>query len=143
MARRKRISLPALIGGAVFIGSATVLIGGLWGFGASVAAPDAPGVCYRMLAGRNDQPRFVEMARNVLNLESCAAHLERIFLQTGSRVDGAYQGRFIFIDSDAIKSGARLDGSRWRVFFGPQRAALDLRLKAGGQTPSIVMSPAH
>jgi hypothetical protein len=142
MARRK-IKLPTLIGGAVFLGAAAVLIGGLWGFGATTRAPEAPGVCHRMLTGAGGQPRFVVLAKDVLYLETCAAHLERIFLQVGGRVDGAYQGRFIFIDKEAVRSASSLEGSRWRVFFNPQRADLDRKLQQGGGTPRIVMTPAR
>ena len=52
-----------------------------------------------------------------------AAYLERIYLQKGGgEVAGAFQGRFIFVDDQAIRSASSLNGSRWRVFFDPQRA---------------------
>jgi len=106
-------------------------------------APEDPGVCWRMTGYAGGKPDFSRLAGDIANLETCAAHLERIHLIHGGEVAGAYQGRFIFIDSQAIRSASRLDGSRWRVFFDPQRADLDKKLRQGGRrVPHIAMMPA-
>jgi hypothetical protein len=107
-------------------------------------APRDPGVCWRMtMAGT--KPAYHRVAGNIANLETCSAYLEREFLIGHRPVDGAYQGRFIFIDGDAVRSAATLDGSRWRVFFDPQRAAVDKTLRSGGRTITITVatSPAR
>jgi hypothetical protein len=129
-----------LIGGVFAVVTVAAMGLAFWTGGAK-PAPEDPGVCWRYV-GQGTSARFDRVAPNVLNLESCAAYLERMHLQEGGDVVGAYQGRFIFIDDQAIKSASRLDGSRWRVFFDPQRAALDRRLRSGTAMPTIVTQPA-
>lgn len=92
-------------------------------------APSDAGVCWIL-----NQGRFAPLSRNVANLESCAAGLERIYLDRGTDVNGAFQGRFIFIDDDAIRSASAIDGARWRVFYGPQREGLDRRIREAVRT---------
>jgi hypothetical protein len=104
-------------------------------------APRDPGVCWRLTL-ENDKPAYHRIGADIANLETCAAYLERQFLIHGGEINGAFQGRFIFIDGDAIRSSVTLDGSRWRVFFGPQRIALDRKLKEGGKTLNVVTAPA-
>ena len=104
-------------------------------------APRDPGVCWR-LTMVGTKPDYHRVAANIANLETCAAYLEREHLVHGGEVNGAYQGRFIFIDSDAIRSAVTLDGSRWRVFMGPQRAAVDRKLREGGKTLNVFTGPA-
>lgn len=141
MARRRRITPTAWITGA--FGVVAVAAFALAFLGPKpTPAPDARGVCWRMLGGEQ-APRFVSIASDIANLETCAAHLERLYLQAGGEIAGAYQGRFIFIDSQAIRSGSSLEGSRWRIFFGPQREALDAKLRQGGETPRMVLMPAR
>jgi hypothetical protein len=120
--------------------SVASIAGAFWGTGSHPAPKDA-GVCWRMHM-RGETPRFDRLAGDILNLETCAAHLERIHLMRGGEVAGAYQGRFIFIDSQAIRSASSLEGSRWRVFFDPQRAALDQKLREGGSAPRVALMPA-
>jgi hypothetical protein len=94
-----------------------------------VEAPTEAQVCWRMdMAG--GKPRFTVLSRRVDNLESCAANLEGMHMDTGGPVRGAYQGRFIFVDADAIQSSPTLDGARWRIFWGPQREALRKKIIA-------------
>lgn len=92
-------------------------------------APDDLNVCWRLEtdAGR---VRFIPQSRRVENLESCAATLEGIYLDTGRPLRGAFQGRFIFIETEAIQSAETLDGSRWRIFYGDQRSGLDMKIRA-------------
>jgi hypothetical protein len=141
MAKRKIAPgtwLSAVFGVAILVGAVVVFTG----VGRSTPAPETKGVCYRML-GTKEAPRYVELARNVANLETCAAHLERLWLQSGIELAGAYQGRFLFVDSGAIRSATSLEGSRWQVFFGPQRAALDKTLRQGSATPTMFTMPAR
>jgi hypothetical protein len=140
MARRRRITpgvwITAVFALAGVIAAAVVFAG----WGRATPAPDARGVCWRMIPG-DGKPQFVQIAKNVANLETCGAHLERLYLQAGGEVSGAYQGRFIFVDSQAIRSATSLEGSRWQLFFGPQRAALDKKLREGGATPQMFLMP--
>jgi hypothetical protein len=105
-----------------------------------IPAPMDTGVCWRMtMAGT--KPKFARIASGLPNLETCAAYLERIHLTNGGPVDGAFQGRFIFIDDDAIRSASRLDGSRWQVFFASQRFLIDQKLREGGRTVNVFTAP--
>ena len=105
-----------------------------------VQAPRDPGVCWRMTT-ESGKLAYHRLGADIANLETCAAYLERQYLIHGGEVDGAFQGRFIFVDEDAIRSSVTLDGSRWRVFFGAQRAALDRKLREGGKTLNVVTTP--
>ena len=102
-------------------------------------APDDPGVCFRVddAAGKSS---FTALARGVENLETCAVLLEGVNLQGHPAPTGAYQGYFIFIGADAIRSAPSLHGMRYPVFQPPQRAAIDKDLRRmlkerGGQLP--------
>lgn len=95
-------------------------------------APEDPQVCWRMSGGAGGAPvRFTRFGEHVPGLESCAGRLEAEFLRGGARgeVNGAYQGRFIFIDREAVWSADTLHGGRWRVFYDPDRKTLDARLR--------------
>ena len=142
MAKRRRISagvwLSAVFGVAILVGGTMVASGAF----RLTEAPEDRGICFRMIGGEAGR-RYVQLAKNVANLETCAAHLERLHLQSGGDVAGAYQGRFIFVDEGAIRSATSLEGSRWQVFFGPQRLALDKRLREGSATPTMFTMPAR
>jgi hypothetical protein len=106
---------------------------------AGPSPPGDPGVCFRVdnVAGKS---AFVVLARGVDNLESCAAMLEGLRLQGHPAPVGAFQGYFIFVGDDAIRSSPSLHGMRYPVFQPPQRAAIDKDLKRmlkerGGQLP--------
>ena len=80
------------------------------------------------------------LARGVENLETCAVLLEGLSLQGHRAPTGAYQGYFIFVGDDAIRSSPSLHGMRYPVFQPPQRAAIDRDLRRmmaarGGQLP--------
>lgn len=107
---------------------------------AGPAAPEDPGVCFRVdsVAGKST---FTALARGVENLETCAVLLEGVNLQGHSAPIGAYQGYFIFIGADAIRSARSLGGMRYPVFQPPQRASIDKDLRRmmkerGGQLPN-------
>jgi hypothetical protein len=128
---------------SVFAVGAVVVVAAVFGgLGRGTHAPEDKGVCWRITSGASP-PQYAVLAKDVANLETCAAHLERIHLQTGGNVDGAYQGRFLFVDATAIRSATSLEGSRWQVFFAPQRAALDQKLSQGAGTPQLFTMPAR
>jgi len=103
------------------------------------AAPDDPGVCFRVDTARG-RTAFTQLAHGVETLETCAVLLEGLKLQGHSAPTGAYQGYFIFVDDEAIRSSPSLHGMRYPVFQPPQRATIDrdlLRMmkSRGGQLP--------
>jgi hypothetical protein len=109
---------------------------------AACAGPGAPqdrGVCWRV-DNPSGKTAFTPLARGVENLETCAVLLEGVNLQGHAAPIGAYQGYFIFVGSDAIRSSPSLHGMRYPVFQPPQRVSIDRDLKRmlkerGGQLP--------
>jgi hypothetical protein len=100
-------------------------------------APDDPGVCFR---ADGSPAKFTALAHGVENLESCAVLLEGLKLQGHPAPTGAFQGYYIFVGDDAIRSAPSLHGMRYPVFQPPQRAAIDRDLQRmlkerGGQLP--------
>jgi hypothetical protein len=73
-------------------------------------------------------------------LETCAVLLEGLSLQGHPAPTGAYQGYFIFVGADAIRSARSLGGMRYPVFQPPQRASIDkdlrrMMMERGGRLP--------
>lgn len=64
---------------------------------------------------------FRVIARDVPNLESCAAQLEGARMLEGRPTTGAYNGHFIFATEDQITAAKSLDGGRIRVFEAEDR----------------------
>lgn len=106
---------------------------------AGPAAPEDPGVCFRVdsVAGKSAN---TVIARGVENLETCAVLLEGVNLQGHPAPTGAFQGYFIFIGDDGIRSARSLKGMRYPIFQPPQRASIDKDLRRmmksrGGKLP--------
>jgi len=118
---------------------AIALAAGLWNSG-SPPAPMDKGVCWRV-DGQGKGVTFSVVAGKVSNFESCAVRLEAIYLRNSQPLIGAYQGRFIFVGPDAIDSAPHLDGSRWPVFFGPQRKQIDDIIRQGRGNSTVRLSP--
>jgi hypothetical protein len=95
-----------------------------------VTAPTRTGVCWRVAAGPDGEPHFRPFVTGIENLESCAARLEGLHLKTGEPVNGAFQGRFIFVTADAVTAGPRLTGQHYRVFDPAQREEIRRNLRA-------------
>lgn len=105
-----------------------------------LAAPDDTGVCFRV-DNAGGKTAFRQIAGGVQNLETCAVLLEGLKLQGHPAPTGAFQGYFIFVGDDAIRSSPSLHGMRYPVFQPPQRAAIDRDLERmmksrGGQLPN-------
>ena len=103
-------------------------------------APQEPGVCFRAQPGAAGKVSFAPLARDVGTLESCAVLLEALRLQGAPEVDGAYQGYFIFVGTDAMTSALHTGGVRYPIFQPPQRRAIDrdirrLLAERGGKMP--------
>jgi len=103
------------------------------------SAPQDAGVCFRV-DNASGKAAFTALARGVENLETCAVLLEGVNLQGHAAPTGAFQGYFIFVGDDAIRSAPSLHGMRYPVFQPPQRASIDRDLRRmmkerGGQLP--------
>lgn len=98
-------------------------------------APKEAMTCWRMTL-REGRAGFAPLSRRTENLESCAATLEVIWLESRRPVQGAYQGRFIFVGPEAVESAESLEGARWRIFWGAQRERIDKRILLARQRQS-------
>jgi len=73
--------------------------------------------------------RFVRLADHIANLEDCAVLLEALRLQGQGNTDGAFQGYYIYVGEDAIRSSSSPNRLGYPVFQPPQRATIDRDLR--------------
>lgn len=105
---------------ALGLGAAVLALGAC---DTAVKAPFDTGVCYYVVPSEDpkEPPKFNEVARDVPQLEYCAARLEEMRLRFlgmgGSNRDiiGSYQGQFIFIDRGGVWLSQTLDGGRFNA----------------------------
>lgn len=100
----------------------TVLAAAAALLGACTEAVEAPldrGVCYAVGTAPDGKIKFNVVARNMPNIEHCAAQLEGMrlrFLRMGGQtreISGAYQGNFIFLRRDGIFRAQRWEGNQY------------------------------
>jgi len=78
--------------------------------------PEDTGVCYFMASLAGSTAHYNIVARNVPDMEHCAAELEGMRLRFlglgGSRTEitGAYQGNFLFLRREGVFTSATYDG---------------------------------
>ncbi|HEX7761831.1 MAG TPA: hypothetical protein VF459_20150 [Caulobacteraceae bacterium] len=99
---------------------------------ACAGEPDAPtdvGVCWREVLDKAGKPHFEVIARNVANLDSCAAQIEGLHLQEQRDVVGAYQSFFITADDASVSSSSTQNGFRYPIFLPGQRETIDAGLR--------------
>jgi hypothetical protein len=84
-----------------------------------VQAPDEAGVCWHMVTLEDGKTRFNPLARNVRDIEHCAAALETMRLefnrlgQSNDEVVGGYQGNFVWLEREGVFISQTLNGSRF------------------------------
>lgn len=85
----------------------------------SVEAPFERGVCFVYEPGADGaEGTFNRLADNQTQLEQCAARLEEMrirFLRLGgsrNEIIGSYQGQFLFLDAEGVKTSQKFDGAR-------------------------------
>src|SRR3989338_7213838 len=102
--------------------AAAVLIAAAAGLGAceqEVQAPLDTGVCYAATQEASGEIKFNVVARNMPNIENCAAQLEGMrlrFLRMGGQnreISGAYQGNFLFLRSEGIFRAQHWNGNQY------------------------------
>ncbi len=85
----------------------------------TLEAPLDRGVCWHLVRGDDGKPKFNRLADHQGDLEHCAAQLEIMrlnFRALGagqSRVIGAYQGQFLFLDPRGVFTAQTIDGYRY------------------------------
>jgi len=81
--------------------------------------PGDVGVCYHLAAMVGGKPKFNVVARQVPDMEHCAAQLEAMrdrFLSLGGTnrdIVGAYQDNFLFLNDDGVFTSATYDGHQY------------------------------
>lgn len=81
--------------------------------------PFEAGVCFHVVANKDGSLRYNPVARNVPNMEECAATLEGMRIRfarmgkTSSSLTGSFQGSFIFIEKEGIYLGQTYEGARY------------------------------
>jgi hypothetical protein len=93
-------------------------------------APAATGICWRGPPAARGPADFRILARGVDSLDDCAAELEAIHLQGPPVVRGAFQGYYIRVDADGVRSSTTLSGFGYPVFQPSQRREIDKDLRA-------------
>lgn len=93
---------------------------GLAGCQKEIKPPFETGVCFHVATNKDGTLRYNPVARNVPNMEECAATLEGMrirFVRLGQSnsqgMVGAYQGSFLFIEKQGIFLGQTYDGPRF------------------------------
>jgi hypothetical protein len=83
-------------------------------------APFETGVCFQVATNKDGTLRYNPVARNVPQMELCAAELEGArlrFVRMGQSnslgMVGAYQGSFIFVEKEGIYVGQTYEGPRF------------------------------
>ena len=105
----KPAALVALLTAAVALGACEE----------AVEAPLDRGLCYAVGNSPDGKIKFNVVARNIPNIESCAAQLEGMrlrFLRLGGQnreLSGAYQGNFIFLRPEGIFRAQRWEGNQY------------------------------
>lgn len=105
----RSIAIVALIAAAALLGACEK----------EVEAPLDTGICYAATSGADGEVKFNVVARNVPNIENCAAQLEGMrlrFLRMGGQnheISGAYQGNFIFLRREGIFRAQRWEGNQY------------------------------
>ncbi len=110
-------------------GMAAILMTAMAACSSQPSAPSGAGLCWRMVEDV-DPPAFRIMARDVPNLESCAAQLEGARMMEGRPTTGAYNGHFIFATEEQITSAAAMNATRVRVFEAEDRRDIQNGLRA-------------
>jgi hypothetical protein len=102
--------------------SCAVLAALALGLAACHRAPQPPGdigVCYHLASVSGGAAKFNVVARNVPDMEHCAAALEGVRLRflslggTNEEIAGAYQGDFLFLSQQGVFTADSYDGPRY------------------------------
>ena len=112
-----------------WIGLAAAL--GLVGSCSPRAEPETPaaaateaGVCWRVRGGAREV-----LDRSIDNLPTCAQRLEAVRMMEGGAVEGAFEGRSIFVSEAEIVQTAGSGAKRYPVFTPGQRREMQAAIR--------------
>jgi hypothetical protein len=100
----------------ISLAAAICLLATLAGCEKQLEAPTDRGVCWHLVQPPGQPPKFNKLAENQVDLEHCAAQLERMrinFRALGKNDDvtvGAYQGQYLFDDETGVATSQTLKG---------------------------------
>lgn len=117
-------------GSALLKRTGPIMLAGMAACSSQPPAPSGAGLCWRMIEVAERQPEFRIIARDVPNLESCAAQLEGARMMEGKPTTGAYNGHFIFATEEQITSATTMNGTRVRIFEAEDRRKIQDGLQA-------------
>ena len=112
-----------------------------------IEPPSNIGICWHAIPQQDGAIKFNELAKNVPNIETCAATLEGMrirFARLGSQqreITGAYQGNFLFLQSEGVFVASDTKRARYLALVrtGDGRLAIPGAIKremeAAGTTP--------
>ena len=112
-----------------------------------IEPPSNIGICWHAIPQQDGTIKFNELAKNVPNIETCAATLEGMrirFARLGSQqreITGAYQGNFLFLQSEGVFVASDTKRARYLALVrtGDGRLAIPGAIKremeAAGTTP--------
>ncbi len=104
------------------------------------AATDT-GVCWRVRAPEGQPLKREVLERGIANLQTCAARLEALRMMEGEAVEGAFEGRAIFVSEAEITQAVSRGGTRYPVFEPAEREAVQraigrlLDARSGSEAP--------
>ncbi|MBW3617948.1 MAG: hypothetical protein KY446_09395 [Proteobacteria bacterium] len=111
--------------------------------GCSPSKPEATdtGVCWRVRAPERQPQQREVLERGIANLQTCAARLEAVRMMEGKPVEGAFEGRSIFVTEAEITQAVSRGGTRYPVFEPAEREAVQrairklLDARSGSEAP--------
>ena len=87
------------------------------------ADPDK-GVCFRVRNGAREV-----LDRPIANLQTCATRLEAVRMMEGGAVEGAFEGRSIFVTEAELTQAPSPAGTRYPVFEPAEREAVQRAIR--------------
>ncbi len=111
----------------------------------SLEAPVDRGVCWHLVSLPGGRVKFNPLARNVTDLEHCAAQLEMmrvLFLSLGGQqtsVTGVFQGQYLFVQPGGVFTSQTYAGFRYPFMVRTG----DGRLAMPGAIPMSALRPGN
>ena len=111
--------ISRFLGLVAVLAAAAVTAGALAACSQGLQAPTDAGVCWHMVTQKGGKAKFNKLSGNLPNLESCGVRLEMLRTQfirmggTHTELQGAYQGRFLFVQREGVFSSQTLNGGSY------------------------------
>lgn len=87
------------------------------------------GVCWRVRTSPGQAPVREVLERDIDNLQTCATRLEAVRMMGASAVEGAFEGRSIYVTEAEITQGRPQSTERYPVFTEGQRREVQAAIR--------------